>query len=165
MPMAFGNGKGSGAAGMGGYKGEPVTRFAGEKLSVKMEGGGPSIDYDFIDGRKLKWKYAGHRNWREAWYEMYEPDDELYFFAHLLDAEFPRSCAMVAMDMKNGLATLVKGTTGTPFRNNETHPDVLLRHLHRPGRAAGADLPAPRPHRRAGRRVRDLELPAGQSRA
>jgi hypothetical protein len=53
---------------------------------------------------------------------MYEPDDELYFFAHLLDAEFPRSCAMVALDLKNGLSTIVKGTTGTSFRNNETHP-------------------------------------------
>ncbi len=51
-----------------------------------------------------------------------KPDQELYFFAHLLDAEFPRSCAMVALDMKNGLSTIVKGTTGTAFRNNETHP-------------------------------------------
>jgi hypothetical protein len=119
---AFGDGKGSGAAGMGGYKSEKVTRFAGKRLSVRMDGGGPSIDYEFIDGGKLKWRYAGDPSWREAWYEMYEPDDELYFFAHLLDAEFPRSCAMVAIDMKNGLSTLVKGTTGTPFRNNETTP-------------------------------------------
>ena len=29
---------------------------------------------------------------------------------------------MVAIDMKNGLSTIVKGTTGTPFRNNETTP-------------------------------------------
>jgi hypothetical protein len=119
---AFGNGKGSEPTGMAGYKGELITKFAGEKLSVKMDGGGPSIDYDFVDGKKLKWKYAGQSNWREAWYEMYEPDDELFFFAHLLDAEWPRSCAMVAIDMKNGLATLVKGTTGTPFRNNEITP-------------------------------------------
>jgi len=120
--VAFGNGKGSDSTGMAGYKGELVTRFAGEKLSVKMEGGGPSIDYEFVDGKQLRWKYAGQSNWREAWYEMYEPDDELFFFAHLLDAEWPRSCAMVAMDFSNGLATLVKGTTGTPFRNNETTP-------------------------------------------
>jgi MoaF N-terminal domain len=119
--VAFGDGKGSGAAGMGGYKTEPVTHFAGKKLSVRMDNG-PAIDYDFVDGKQLKWRYRGDDHWREAWYEMYEPDDQLYFFAHLLDAEFPRSCAMVAFDMKNGLATLVKGTTGTPFRNNETHP-------------------------------------------
>lgn len=120
--VAFGNGKGSDSTGMAGYKSELVTRFAGEKLSVKMDGGGPSIDYDFMDGKQLKWKYAGETNWREAWYEMYEPDDELFFFAHFLDAEWPRSCAMVAMDFRNGLATLVKGTTGTPFRNNEITP-------------------------------------------
>jgi hypothetical protein len=119
---AFGDGAGSGAAGMGGYKSELVPHFAGRQISVKMDGGGPAIDYDFVDGRKLKWKYAGQSNWREAWYEMYEPDEELYFFAHLLDAEYPRSCAKVAIDMKNGLATIVKGTTGTPFRNNETTP-------------------------------------------
>jgi hypothetical protein len=119
--VAFGDGKGSGAAGMGGYKSEPITLFVGRKLTVRMDNG-PVIEYDFRDGRKLNWRYAGDRIWREAWYEMYEPDDELYFFAHLLDAEFPRSCAMVALDMKNGLSTIVKGTTGTPFRNNETHP-------------------------------------------
>lgn len=123
---AFGDGKGSGAAGMGGYKGEQVTRFAGKALSVHLEGGGPSLEYQFLDGGRLNWRYAGQGSWREAFYEMYEPDDELYFFAHLLDAEFPRSCAMVAFDMKNGLATLVKGTTGTPFRNNETHPDYYF---------------------------------------
>jgi hypothetical protein len=119
--VAFGDGKGSGAAGMGGYKGEPVTHFVGRKLTVRMDNG-PVIEYDFLDNTKLRWRYASDQNWREAWYEMYEPDDELYFFAHLLDAEFPRSCAMVALDMKNGLSTVVKGTTGTPFRNNETHP-------------------------------------------
>jgi hypothetical protein len=119
--VAFGDGKGSGAAGMGGYKGEPITHFVGKNLTVRMDNG-PVIEYGFLDGTKLQWRYAGDQNWREAWYEMYEPDDQLYFFAHLLDAEFPRSCAMVALDMKNGLSTIVKGTTGTPFRNNETHP-------------------------------------------
>jgi hypothetical protein len=118
---AFGDGRGSGAAGMGGYKEELVTRFAGRKLTARMDNG-PVIEYDFVDGKQLKWRYEGNSNWREAWYEMYEPDEELYFFAHLLDAEFPRSCAMVALDMKNGLSTIVKGTTGTPYRNNETHP-------------------------------------------
>ena len=119
--VAFGDGKGSGAAGMGGYKGEPVAHFSGQQLTVRMDNG-PAIEYDFLDAKQLKWRYQGDSHWREAWYEMYEPDEQLYFFAHLLDAEFPRSCAMVALDMKNGLSTLVKGTTGTPFRNNETHP-------------------------------------------
>jgi hypothetical protein len=123
---AFGDGKGSGAQGMGGYKSELVTRFAGKKLTARMDNGGPTIEYDFVDGKQLKWRYAGDANWREAWYEMYEPDEELYFFAHLLDAEFPRSCAMVALDMKNGLSTIVKGTTGTPFRNNETTPNYYF---------------------------------------
>ncbi len=119
---AFGDGQGSGAAGMGGYKSEVVTRFVGKGLSVNTGNDGPALEYTFTDERHLKWRYAGQANWRDAFYEMYEPDDELYFFAHLLDAEFPRSCAMVAFDMKNGLATVVKGTTGTPFRNNETTP-------------------------------------------
>ncbi len=142
--VAFGNGKGSESTGMAGYKGELVTRFAGEKLAVKMDGGGPSIDYEFIDGRKLKWKYAGQSNWREAWYEMYEPDDGLFFFAHLLDAEWPRSCAMVAMDFRNGLATLVKGTTGTPFRNNEITPVYYF------GTFAGRGVPQPPTYLRHG---------------
>jgi hypothetical protein len=118
---AFGDGQGSGAAGMGGYRTPPVTHFAGKKLTARMDNG-PVIEYEFVDGRNLKWRYEGNANWRDAWYEMYEPDDELYFFAHLLDAEYPRSCAMVALDLKNGLSTIVKGTTGTPYRNNETHP-------------------------------------------
>jgi hypothetical protein len=123
---AFGNGKGSGTAGMGGYKTPLVTKFGGKKLSARMDDGGLNLDYEFIDGKKLRWKYADSSNWREEWYEMYEPDDEVYFFAHLLEPVFPRSCAMVCFDMKNGLATLVKGTTGTPFRNNETHPNYYF---------------------------------------
>ena len=119
---AFGDGHGSGAAGMGGYKGELITKFAGKSLTARMDNGGPVIQYEFTDAKQLKWRYEGNSNWRDAWYEMYEPDEDLYFFAHLLDAEFPRSCAMVALDMKNGLSTIVKGTTGTSFRNNETHP-------------------------------------------
>jgi hypothetical protein len=129
---AFGDGQGSGAAGMGGYKGELITNFAGKKLSVSMDDG-PKIDYEFVDGKQLKWRYAGDSDWREAWYEMYEPDEQLFFFAHLLDAEFPRSCAMVALDMKNGLSTLVKGTTGTKFRNNETHPTYYFGVFHMDG--------------------------------
>jgi len=43
---AFGDGKGSGAAGMGGYKGELITRFVGKKLTARMDNG-PVIEYDF----------------------------------------------------------------------------------------------------------------------
>jgi hypothetical protein len=82
---AFGDGKGSGASGMGGYKGPLVTKFAGKAMTVRTEGGGPNLDYEFIDGRKLRWKYEGTGSWREEWYEMYEPDDEVYFFAHFLE--------------------------------------------------------------------------------
>ena len=115
---AFGDGQGSGASGMGGYKGPLITSLAGRQMVVATDGG-PNIEYQFAE-KNLQWRYTGDRNWREAWYEMYEPDEDVFFFAHLLDAEFPRSCAMVCIDMKNGLATIVKGTTGTPFRNNET---------------------------------------------
>jgi len=130
--VTFGDGTHTGAASMGGYKGELATRLVGKQLTVRMDNG-PSIDYDFGDARNLKWRFQGDNQWRTARYEMYEPDDELYFFAHLLDAEFPRSCAMVALDMKNGLATLVKGTTGTPFRNNETHPTYYFGVFHMQG--------------------------------
>jgi hypothetical protein len=130
--VTFGDGMGTGAASMGGYRGELITRLVGKQLTVRMDNG-PAIDYDFADPRQLRWRYQGDGQWRQARYEMYEPDDELYFFAHLLDAEFPRSCAMVALDMKNGLATLVKGTTGTPFRNNETHPTYYFGVFHMEG--------------------------------
>ena len=119
---AFGDSEGSGASGMGGYKTELVDKLIGKSLTIRMDRDGPVIEYIFDELRKLRWRYEGDHNWREAFYEAYEPDEELYFFAHFLDAEFPRSCAMVALDMKNGLSTLLKGTTGTPYRNNETHP-------------------------------------------
>lgn len=133
---AFGDGKGSGSAGMGGYKGERITHFKGRKLVARMDNG-PAIEYDFIADNQLKWRYEGNSNWREAWYEMYEPDEDLFFFAHFLDAEFPRSCAMVALDLKNGLSTIVKGTTGTPFRNNETTPTYYF------GTFTSAGVPTP----------------------
>jgi hypothetical protein len=119
---AFGDGAGSGAGGMGGYKDEMIDKLVGKTLTVRMDNNGPAIEYIFDKATQLRWRYAGDNNWREAFYEMYEPDEDLYFFAHFLDAEFPRSCAMVALDMKNGLSTLIKGTTGTPYRNNETTP-------------------------------------------
>ena len=123
---AFGDGAGSGAGGMGGYKSEQVDKMAGKSITVRMDNGGPVLEYQFVDKTNLKWRYEGDSNWRDAFYEMYEPDHELYFFAHFLDADFPRSCAMVALDMKNGLSTLVKGTTGTPYRNNETTPNYYF---------------------------------------
>lgn len=119
---AFGEGEGSGAGGMGGYKSELVDQLVGKKLTIRMDNDGPAIEYIFDELRKLRWRYEGDPDWRKDLYEAYEPDEELYFFAHLLDAEYPRSCAMVALDMKSGLSTLLKGTTGTPYRNNETHP-------------------------------------------
>ncbi|MES2626550.1 MAG: MoaF N-terminal domain-containing protein [Pseudomonadota bacterium] len=119
---AFGDGAGSGAGGMGGYKTEMVDKLVGKSLTIRMDNDGPAIEYIFDKATQLRWRYPGDNNWREAFYEMYEPDEDLYFFAHFLDAEFPRSCAMVALDMRNGLSTLVKGTTGTPYRNNETTP-------------------------------------------
>ncbi len=119
---AFGEGEGSGAGGMGGYKTELVDKLVGKSLTIRMDNDGPAIEYIFDELRKLRWRYEGDSNWRKDSYEAYEPDEELYFFAHFLDAEYPRSCAMVALDMKTGLSTLLKGTTGTPYRNNETHP-------------------------------------------
>lgn len=119
---AFGNGEGSGTGGMGGYKTGLIDKLVGKELVVRMDNGGPVIEYRFDGLRELRWRHEGDRNWREAFYECYEPDADLYFFAHLLDAEFPRSCAMVALDMRNGLSTLLQGTTGTPYRNNETTP-------------------------------------------
>lgn len=119
---AFGDGEGSGAGGMGGYKSHLVEDLVGKRATVRMDNGGPVIEYRFDEIRQLRWRYEGDSNWREEWYEAYEPDDELYFFAHLLDAEFPRKCAMVALDMKNGLSTIIIGETGTPYRNNETTP-------------------------------------------
>ena len=119
---SFGDGEGSGAGGMGGYKTELADKLVGKTLTIRMDNDGPAVEYIFDELRKLRWRYEGDRKWREAFYEAYEPDEELYFLAHFLDAEYPRSCAMVALDMKNGLSTLLKGTTGTPYRNNETHP-------------------------------------------
>jgi len=121
---SFGDGTGSGTGGMGGYKHE-LADFSGKSLTVRTDNG-PVLEYRFDEIRKLRWRFAGDSNWRDAFYEMYEADDELFFFAHFLDAEFPRSCAMVALDMKNGLTTLIKGTTGTPYRNNETTPNFYF---------------------------------------
>ena len=119
---AFGDGAGSGAGGMGGYKSPQSDHLAGKNLTVRMDNNGPVIEYRFEDMKKLHWRYAGDSNWREAWYEAYEPDEDLYFFAHLLDPVFPRECAMVLLDMKTGLSTCLIGRTGTQYRNNETTP-------------------------------------------
>ncbi len=79
MPMPSATARAAAPPGMGGYKSEKVTRFAGKKLTARMENGGPVMEYEFVDEGQLKWRYEGNANWREAWYEMYEPDDRALF--------------------------------------------------------------------------------------
>lgn len=118
---AFGNGEGSGTGGMGGYKSPIIDKLVGKELTIRMDKG-PAVEYRFDDLRELRWRNEGERNWNTAFYEAYEPDEDLYFFAHLKEGVYPGECNMVALDMKNGLSTLVHGKTGTLYRNNETTP-------------------------------------------
>lgn len=131
----------SGTGGMGGYKTPVSDHLVGKSLAIRMDNGGPAIEYRFDAIDRLRWRFAGDRNWREEVYEIYEPAEELYFMAHLLDRKHPQEVAMVALDMKNGLSTYVNGRLGTPYMANEVTPTFYFGVVEMEG------LVAPRYHR------------------
>src|SRR5690606_27085700 len=54
---AFGGSEGSGADGMGGYKSPLVEELVGKHATVRMDNGGPVIEYRFDEVRRLRWRY------------------------------------------------------------------------------------------------------------
>ena len=86
---------------------------------------GKAWEYQIIDGNTLKWRHGG-RNWQEEQYACFQPDKDLYFFAHMLTGDPDYSMVGQIIDMQNGLSTTVKTGIGNWHSEWEAGANVLF---------------------------------------
>ena len=93
---------------------------------------GKPWEYQIIDGTTLKWRH-GSRNWKEEKYLCFEPDKELYFFAHMLTGDPDYSMVAQVLDFKTGLSTTIKTGIGNWHSEWEAGANVLFGTVEAPG--------------------------------
>jgi hypothetical protein len=99
----------------------PFTdKLAGKEFTLRSDRSGPVIHYRFKEKFKLSYRMDGETQWREADYRCYEPDEQLFWFSHLLLDTRPRASVQVVVDFTNGLTTCMHSQMGTPYFGNET---------------------------------------------
>ncbi|MFC1495306.1 MoaF N-terminal domain-containing protein [Thermodesulfobacteriota bacterium] len=94
--------------------------LVGKKFTLRYDHGGPVRHYEILSMDKLKYREDGESKWHEEDCRCYEADDNLAWFAHILTDSKPRACAMVALDLTNGLTTCIHSQMGTKYFGNET---------------------------------------------
>ena len=103
---------------------------------------GKPWEYEIVDGGTLRWRHGG-RAWKEEKYLCFEPDKELYFFAHILSGDPDCSMAAQIIDLKTGLATTIKTGVGNWHSEWEAGANVLFGTVEIPG---GPKAPFARRH-------------------
>ena len=93
---------------------------------------GKAWEYQVVDGTTLKWRHGG-RNWKEEKYLCFEPDKELYFFAHMLTGDPDYSMVAQVVDFKTGLSTTIKTGIGNWHSEWEAGANVLFGTVEAPG--------------------------------
>jgi len=94
--------------------------LVGRNFTLRYDHGGPVRDYRVKSKTRLEYRDHRDNKWRETEYRAYEGDDNLAWFAHILEDTSPRACTMVALDLTNGLVTSIESHMGTPWYGNET---------------------------------------------
>jgi len=94
--------------------------LVGKKFTLRYDHGGPVRHYEITSIDKLQYREDGESQWHEEACRCYEADDNLAWFAHNLTDSKPRACAMVALDLANGLTTCIHSHMGTKYFGNET---------------------------------------------
>jgi len=94
--------------------------LVGKEFTLRYDNGGPVRDYRIKSTTKLQYRDQKDNKWRDAEYRAYEGDDNLAWFAHILEDSKPRACTMVALDLSNGLVTSIESHLGTEYYGNET---------------------------------------------
>ncbi len=99
----------------------PFSDFlVGKKFTLRYDNGGPVRHYEFPEKFKLKYMEEGEDKWHEEPCRVYEGDEKLAWFAHLLTDSKPRASVAVAVDLTNGLTTCIHSHMGTKYYGNET---------------------------------------------
>jgi len=99
----------------------PITdKLVGKEFTIRSDRSGPVIHYRVKDQFKLSYRMDGETQWREADYRCYEPDENMFWFSHILLDTKPRASVQVVADFSNGLTTCIHSQMGTPYYGNET---------------------------------------------
>ena len=117
---AFGGGGSDAPQMMAGNALPFVDKLVGKEFTLRSDRSGPVIHYRFKEKYKLSYRMDGETQWRDADCRCYEPDENLFWFSHILLDTKPRASVQVVADMSNGLATCMHSQMGTPYFGNET---------------------------------------------
>ena len=111
--------------------------LVGKEFTLRYDNGGPVWQYKFTEKFKLQYKEEKETKWHEADYRAYEADEQLAWFAHILEDSKPRASVAIAVDLLNGLTTCIYSHMGTKYYGNETTYRALF------GVAEGKGFAAP----------------------
>ena len=121
----------AGANAMAGNK-SPISDFlVGKELTLRFDrgfafGGGFSVEYQFDEIQKLRWRREGESTWREERYESWESAPGVIMFGHLMSGAPDYDCLKVVADFDQSLVTAIHGTIGTPYIANEAAAETLF---------------------------------------
>jgi len=110
-----------------------TNKLVGKEFTVRSDRGGPVLQYRFQEQYKLSYRMNGETQWREVDYRCYEPDEQLFWFSHLLVDSKPRASVQVAVDLTTGLSTCIHSRMGTAYYGNETSYDAHFGVIEMPG--------------------------------
>lgn len=116
--------------------------FVGKTFSLRWDNG-TTIEYRFDGIDSLRWRRAGAGQWQSDVYRAWESAPDLIMFAHLMTGAPEHDCQVVVADFRQGLATLLHGTMGTPYVGNEASVQTIFGTIQ----MAGLVPPAKRRHR------------------
>ena len=129
---AFGGGAGAPQI-MSGNSMPFTDKLVGKELTVRSDRSGPVIHYRFKEKSRLSYREDGQTQWIETDYRCYEPDEQLFWFSHLLVDSKPRASVQIVMDLTNGLTTCIHSRMGTPYFGNETTYNAHFGVVEMPG--------------------------------
>lgn len=94
--------------------------LVGKEFTLRYDNGGPVRHYRITDKYKLNYREDDEKVWHEEDCRVYEADEKLAWFSHLLTDSKPRASVQVALDLTNGLTTCIHSQMGTEYYGNET---------------------------------------------
>ncbi|MDR2749050.1 MAG: MoaF N-terminal domain-containing protein [Clostridiales bacterium] len=83
----------------------PYTdKLVGMSFALEFDDG-LGLEYEFTAEDELKFREVGASEWKVGRYESFEVDENLFFFTHAIDDNFPDKLYLNIVDFDNGLAT------------------------------------------------------------
>jgi hypothetical protein len=80
-------------------------------LTFSYPFGGEGLRYEFMGEHTLRWLYHGFE-WREEYYEAYEPEENIVFFFHNIKGSTPPSMRSFVVDFNTNRVTVNEAQIG-----------------------------------------------------